>query len=280
MIRNNMNKKSYSRSHFENNGGIPLKCKRSQITIFVIIALLIVISIGLIIYANPGKIAQSVSVQNNPHGFIQGCARDAANDAVEQIIPNGGILNPAVEKYIEWQEVKPIWMCYTANKEQICTNLHPMLRAEIEKQIYDLIKPKIDSCFSQLKNEFESYDYTEEDTNLELEIAPSKIYIKLSKKISYIKNGIANNLENFNTQISSPLYDFVIISNDIVNQEVNCDCRKDNCNADIIGINRDKREYETTRDIDGYNNKIYSIKEVASGDEFNFAVRNCVRLPY
>jgi len=254
--------------------------KDAQITIFVIIALLIIISIALIIYANPKKIVQTVSLRNDAHGFIQQCARDAATNAVEQIIPNGGILNPAEGNYVAWQKTKPILICSALEKEQICTNYHPMLAAEIEKEIYDLIKPKIDACFSQLKDEFESYEYNEGEINLALEIAPSKLYIKISKKISYVKNGITNNLENFNTQITSPLYDFVVISNDIVNQEVNCDCLNNNCNANIMAINRDKRDYETARDIDSYNNKIYSIKEVASGKEFNFAVRNCVRLPY
>ncbi len=250
--------------------------RRAQLTIFVIIAIIIVVSIAVIIYANPKKIAETISMQKNPQAYIQKCARDAANLAVDSVIPNGGFLNPA--SYVSWKGVKAPYFCYAAEKEQICENMHPMIRAEIEREIYNQIEPKIEACFNELRNEFENYHA--DSMNLVVEIANQKVYIKIARKVSYTKNDVIFNLENFNTQIASPLYDFIIISNDIVNEEANCDCSNSNCNADIMGINRDRREYQTIRDMNRDSIKIYSIKEISSQKIFTFAVRNCLRLPY
>ena len=257
-----------------------VKTKKGQLTIFVIIALLIIVSLAVIFYANPLKISETASIRQNPQGFIQDCARKAATPAVDSIVPNGGILNPAEGKYITWNGAKAIWMCYAAEKEQVCTAQHPMLRAEIEKQISDIIKPQIEKCFSQVKNEFQSYEYTENPLNLALEISAGKLYIKIDKKISYVKNSVTTMLQNFNTQIPSPLYDFVIISNDIVNEETKCNCADNNCNADIMALNRDRRDYQTKREVNSFNTKIYTLTELSSKKDFSFAVRNCVRLPY
>ena len=83
-------------------------------------------------------------------------------------------------------------------------------------------------------------------------------------------------MENFNTRIFSPLYDFGVLTQEIISEEVDCDCPNKLCNADLISIARYNRDYDFARVTDGDYNKRYSIKELDTGKEFNFAVRNCV----
>jgi hypothetical protein len=54
---------------------------------------------------------------------------------------------------------------------------------------------------------------------------------------------------------------------------------EETCNADIFSLNKNNKDFEIKRFVSGANEKVYTITEILSDKKFNFAVRNCVRLP-
>ena len=255
--------------------------KNSQITIFVIIGILI---IGAVVFVftlsnkTPNQI--SVSPIKDPQGYIRECATNAVVEAEGKISPQGGFLNLDNSTSIMFNSTKVKWLCYTPMLKMLCTNRHPMLNKEIEKEIESIAKPQIEECFNIIQEELKNYEYKQEELlNFSVFITPNQIAIKIYRKISFIKNQQTINIDNFNIAINSPLYNFVSITNEAINQEVSCNCGEETCNADIFKINKNNPGFEISRFITGRNEKIYTIKEQLSEKKFNFAVRNCVRLP-
>lgn len=251
--------------------------KKGQITIFVILAIVIVLSIGIVFYAT-SKPSASISPREDPKGYMDKCIKDALTEAELAVIPHGGFANSS--DTARYEDIDVVWMCYTNAKNKLCANKHPVLKSEIEREITQLIKPKIETCFKDIAIQLAKYDYTEGELNVSTEILLDKVEAKVRKKITFTKNEQTITLSNFDSSISSPLYYFAKLSLDIVNQEVSCDCLNEACNADIITMNRFNRDFEITKQsYTGSGTEIYVIKEILTGKQFNFAIRNCVRWP-
>jgi len=258
------------------------KGRKGQITIFVIVAIIIIAGVALVfMLKEPSGGQEEVATSSNPTATIVKCAEDAFTDAEALLIPQGGFMDDKIMEgdYLFYEESKVVWMCYTGENEVLCSNRHPMLNKEIEKGIYDYVKPKLDKCFADIKNDFSGYDYSESSLDLVVNIIPRRALIIINKNITVEKNGQRYYFDNFDVSLASPLYDFISISSDILREETLCECGEETCNADIIKLNMDNRKYEITRFVTGRNEKIYSIKEIISGKQFNFALRNCVRMP-
>ncbi len=256
-----------------------IKSKYGQITIFVIIAIVLVAAVGFIFLISRPSVSPGISPRTDPEGYIRNCISSSVSNAEGLLIPNGGFVNPTGNGFTNFNGSKIAWMCYTSSSEQLCTNNHPMLRVEIEKEIFNYIKPEIDRCFSDVKSELSSYDYSDKPIeNFSVNIVPSGVKVVLEKEISYTKAGEKVTIDNFNTQINSPLFEFVLLTLKIVTQELNCNCGSESCDADLLRLNRDNRNFEITKpDYETNGREIYRIQETLSGKQFNLAIRNCVR---
>jgi hypothetical protein len=152
-----------------------------------------------------------------------------------------------------------------------------MLNLEIQKEIESYAQPKIEKCFSDIANQMKNYNYSEQNLNFSTDIEPSVIKININKKISFTINNQQINLDNFNTQVNSPLYDFIKLSNEIINQELSCDCGKQSCNAKLVQLNLDNRGFDISKPVyPSSGEEGYHIEEISTGKKFNFAIRNCV----
>ena len=256
-----------------------ISSKRSQLTVFIIIAVILVVAVA-IIFTVIKKPTDYVSPKENPKGYIQKCARDAASSAENLIIPHGGVANVSAANSVKFNDLDVMFMCYTSGNMQLCNNKHPLLNLEIQKEIKNIIEPKINKCFDDVRASFANSNYKEEALAFNPIIMPNQLYLNITKKITYGQNEQTVTLNNFDTKITSPLYDFISLTTKIVNEETDCDCETQTCNADLTNLNRYNRNYEITKPAYGGNGQeIYSIKEILSGKIFNLAVRNCVRLP-
>lgn len=250
--------------------------KRAQLSVFVIIALLIVAIVGTFVFLKlRGLEPVGPSASEDPQGYIKKCARNAVEQAINTITPRGGFEEPA--DYLMYNNEKVAWHCYTSANLQLCENKHPMLKVEIEKEIKRMVQGKIDACFGEVKKKLSKYGYKESEMNLSINIVSNEVHIILNKDISFLKNQQEIKISSFNAKINSPLYDFIVLENRIVNEEVACNCGKEVCNADLIALNKYNPNYEITRFVSGRNEDIYTIKEILSGQEFSFALRNCIR---
>jgi len=274
-------KRSNSRADFENSKRILLKSTRSQVTLFVIIGIIIVVAIALVFFVFKDKFAPEKSISQDVRQKMEKCIKDSANLAIDEIISHGGYSDNTIisKKNILFEETRIPILCSTSNYNELCTNLEPMLIQNSEKEIKNLINGKIENCFSELETQLKkAYSYEAEPTFIDVKIMPSYVDIIVKKKITIQKSNQTENFEDFDQKINNGLYDSLVLTNEIINEELKCDCERESCNADIIKLNKNNHNFEITKPVFSNNNEeVYVIKEISSGDKFLFAVRNCVR---
>ncbi len=260
-------KRSNSRLHFNITNNL-LKCKRSQVTIFIVIALIIVVAIALIFVIQREPI-RGVSPETDPEAYIEKCIRDATEEAISILSEQGGDIEPEGSVMYKGKEIT--YLCYNANFYLPCINQRPMLIEHIEGEITDYIEPKVQECFTSLQQELEKRNYQVSlgSMNISTELQIKRVIVTINRELTITKNQETRNFEKLEAQVSSPIYDLAEIGNEIASQEAKY------CYFNVNGFNSNYHDFEVRKDMTD-DSKIYAVKELTSGKEFKFATRGCV----
>src|SRR3989338_7109711 len=121
--------------------------KRGQVTIFVILAFIIVVFIILFfLVKNPPEF--NVVDDQNPQSYIESCTKEAAEEAIDKLLPRGGDINP--NGSVLYEGIERTYLCYSAKYYESCINQRPDLIKHIENEITNDIKDKVLLCFNNL----------------------------------------------------------------------------------------------------------------------------------
>lgn len=247
------------------------KNKRAQISIFVVLAIVIVASILIFSFFIQKRIT-TVNL-NNPIGYIQKCAKDSATSAASILEENGGfIFNKSLSKMYRGQNYT--YLCYYSGNYKTCVNQKPNLIADMEKDMTKYVSYDVENCFSSYKSEMQKRGYSVDYSgmNLSAELASGKIIIKITRKLTLAKES-ASEFVKFDTIIPSPLYSLALISEEILRQEAEfCNFNSDGYMLIYPDININKIEYD--------NSVLYKITDRKTQDSFLFAVKSCTMPPY
>ena len=237
--------------------------KKAQISIFVIIAIVIVAAILVVLYFP--KIKQVFS-SSSPDIRIKECFQTDLEDVVKTISEQGGSFSP--ENYYLYKGEKLEYLCYTNQNFKTCSMQVPLLKQKIEKEILENIRNKIDSCIDSAKQDLVGKGYTIEEGSrqISLNILPNKIAVKISG-ISFQKQDTGAIYNNFNYDFSSQLYNLVMITSSILNFET----VYGDSEISTYMIYYPDIKVEKLKQEDG--SKVY-ILTPNSGDRFVFATRS------
>jgi hypothetical protein len=253
------------------------KSKRSQVTIFIIIGLVIVaLIIGYFLLSQKTEIKINQPSMMDPEQYIDKCAKDAAAQAIAIILPQGGYLAPTNFKL--YDDNKVAYFCYTNLFYLTCRMQEPMYFKHLENEITTYSTPKIEECFQSLKLELEKSNYNIEmgNMNLATEVIPNAVRIKINRDFSMEKQGEVRKFESFKTALASPLYKLANVAQEIANQEAKF------CHFEYQGFmifypefSIDKKPVGSGKDAA----KIYIIQDRDSGKKLNIAIRSCAIPP-
>ncbi len=245
--------------------------KKGQLTIFIIVAILIVVGIVAAFWLM-GQSTTVAPADLNPKQFVQKCVRDAVEDSVDKMLENGGQRVPS--QAIAYQGHEWNYLCYQADYYQGCYNLHPMLEFLIENEINEDTKDEVQECFDSMREDFESkgFDVSGGATTYSINLLPGKVEINLDKKIDVVRGDSSQSFEDFNTDILSPIYELMRIAREVVNSEAQF------CHFEYNGYMLLYPDYEIRR-IDYSDSKIYRLIDRRTGAEFKMAVRSCAFAP-
>lgn len=238
--------------------------KKAQVTLFVIIAIVIVAAVVFLVLYRP-SITPTPTVED-PSTYIEKCSKDAALDAINIISMQGGLINP--QNYILYDKQKVAYLCYTTEYYKGCVNQQPLLKETVEAQITEKIMPTVQKCIDTVVSEYRGKGYTVTSGALAIEtvLQPRKVYINVRNQIVLTK-GEAVRYEKFNSVLSHPLYEFVMLSNEIVNSEVS-DGDFDQLTYMLLhsDINIDKKRTNVST--------IYTLQDRKTNKQFLFAVKS------
>ncbi len=244
---------------------------KAQITIFVIIGLIFVVSL-MVFFLLVRKPEIKIIDEKNPQAFIESCVKESVEEAIEILSDKGGDINP--KGYISFKGKEIVYLCYNEDLYRPCINQRPLLVEHIEKEITDYITPITAGCFSELENKLKnSYNVERSGMQLNTVLQSKKIFVKINKKFKITRDGEASEVNEFRINLIHPIYDFAKIAMEIVNQESRY------CNFDELGFMILYPNYDITKFITGESDIIYNIKEVSTNQNFTFAVRSCTLPP-
>jgi len=244
------------------------RLKKGQVTIFVIIALIIIVSI-IMLFILLRNMSDKKIETINPKQYIETCVSDTLSIPIEKILMGGGKINPNL--FILYQGEEYNYLCYSANIFDNCLNIYPQLRTLVEQEIKNSIEEDVKSCFTKLKEIYiaQGFDINEENQKLGVNILPGKVLVNIDKALKITKDNDTQLFSKFNTYLNNHLYDFLAITNNLVNEEAR------RCNFEYNGYMLGYPDYDI-RIIKQDSSKLYKIKNRKTGAEFRFAVKGCV----
>ena len=193
--------------------------KRGQITIFIIVAILVVAIVALFFAFPKLRTAVGIEKLESPENFIQTCLEDAIKEDVELISLQGGSLEPSPN--ILYQDNKLQYLCYSNEYYKPCIVQIPFLRKHIEDEIKNSIEEDVDFCFNSLKQTYGDRGYT---TNLKkgetiVELLPQKILLTINSEFTFSKDDDNQRRETFRVVVNNNLYELVAIAQNIIEWE-------------------------------------------------------------
>src|SRR3989344_2024659 len=102
--------------------------KKSQVTIWIILAIVIVALIALLFVL---KIPQKFIFPSSPEIQLKDCIEPELDKAVKEVIARGGSINPVNSIMYGGEKIE--YLCYTNQYYQTCSNQQPLLRQHIER---------------------------------------------------------------------------------------------------------------------------------------------------
>lgn len=253
-----------------------LEHKRAQVTIFIILAIIIVVGI-VGVFLLTSKTSVSINPAEDPSGVIEKCIKDQIDAVVPGILAHGGLVSPSnsSDKSVLYDDKRVAYLCYAEDKLEICSQNTPLLKAKIEDEIKRVTTKKIEGCFSDLKSQLSGYDVKEGAMTYNIEITPTSLNAVVNKKLVISRGESSQEVSSFSYKARSPIFNFILLTNKILNEEVGCDCGNEACRVDVLELSRDNKDFEITLFVGGSDIEVYTIKDILTGQQFKFAVRNC-----
>ena len=255
--------------------------RKGQLTIFIILAILIV-AIVLFIFLFWPKLSTTTSETRNPYAFMTTCIGDHIEDTIETIILQGGTMNLDEDTSFSYQGENIRFLCHTnVYYEHTCHRQVAFLLPSIQNEIQENIELEIEECFGALKRSYEEEGYTvnvKEIGDFGVKIIPQGILIKLGSDLMLNKGNTAEEYRDFAIKQKSGLYTILEVAENIITieQELGyCDTSVYSLLYSEIDItklaNQDNSHYDDVQ--------LYTLVHRETEEEFKFAIRSLAYPP-
>tara|TARA_Y100000034_G_C6886885_1_gene407312 strand:+ start:87 stop:818 length:732 start_codon:yes stop_codon:yes gene_type:complete len=195
--------------------------KKAQLTIFIIIAIVIVGAIVLIFSLQTGLIKQPLSPDaERVYNFVQGCIEEEGAETIYTIGQNGGyFFSP------ELSTDSGVAYYYSNGK-----NFMPS-KEQVEKEIDILVNEKLFFCTRNFVD-FTNLRITQKEIKTQSEINENNIILNVNYPISIVKGESTSLIENFEVEILVRLgivYDSIekIIQEQLTHEDICLSCLLD-----------------------------------------------------
>jgi hypothetical protein len=240
--------------------------KKAQVTIFIIIAILIV-SAAVLIYLFYPQINTTLGTQENtPQTYIQSCIEKEISDAISTVSIQGGSIEP--ENYLLYNDTRIEYLCYTNQYYQSCLLQQPMLKEHIESQIKNRISQNATSCFNSMKSNYEKQGYSMDMKSgaITVELLPKRVITTFNYTLTATK-GDTQKYDSFVVISNNNLYELTAIANSILQLESKYG------DADVTTYMTYYHDLKVEKRLLEDRGKIYTITDRNIGSKFQFATR-------
>jgi len=249
-------------------GGI-LDNKSGQVTIFIIIAIVIVaVVVGFFFISPRGEVSTSSGFdENNPRGFMQSCLQEDFSESVNKVNLRGGSANP--ENYVYYESNPVEYLCYTDEEYGLCVIQKSALKQDIESEISGEVSSYVNDCFAELVESYQQKNYEVTLTSGEsiIRLLPKKIVLNLSQTLT-VKKSDTQVFEGFIINLDNNLYELVYIASSIVDWESTYGDSETGLYTSTY------RNVKVEKKLAQNSSKVYILTDVNTGGKFQFASKS------
>lgn len=240
---------------------------RGQLTIFIIVAIVIVAFGAVIYFLFPQVLVNFGIGTNNPQIFLQNCMEEELESAIEKVSLQGGSLNP--ENSILYQDNEIEYLCYTNQYYIPCVLQQPLLKQHIENEIKTAVKDDAEVCLDSLKGSFERQGFKVNlvKKDISVELLPERISVIFDNDLTLTK-GDSQRYERLSIFFNNNLYELIGIANSILNWEATYG----DAETTAYMFYYKNLKVEKLKQSDG--STIYILTDRNKGDKFQFASRS------
>ena len=245
--------------------------KKGQVTIFIIIAILIVSVILFVAYFS-GWFKFSSSSTENPKAYIESCILTSVKESEDSILKTNTYPNFNSTNYILFEQEKVPYLCTASEFYKPCIPQDPAMFIRVKQIMENKVARDTEICLTNLYKDLENENYqvTHKTGEVSLDIVQDSINVKLNETIYISKNENSYAISGFDVSYGTKFYDMIKLEQTIVNYESTiCEFNKMNwmeSNQDII--------ISTTRTSD--QTKVYTLRDRLTNREIKFAIKTCV----
>ena len=243
------------------------KEKRGQVTIFIIVAI-VVVGLAVLFYSFYPQIRSSfISEVQTPKSFIQNCLEEDIENIVENLSLQGGDINP--ESYYLYNGYKIKYLCYTGEYYTTCMVQEPFLKDYIEEQIKNEISARASECFDDLRTAYQGrgYSVTLTQGNMEVELLPKRIVAIFNNTLT-LRKDTTETIGSFDVAINNNLYELIGIADSIINFESSLG------NVDVTAYMDWYPDLKAEKITQSEGTKIFILTDRNNNKKFQFATRS------
>ncbi len=245
-----------------------IRDKRGQVTIFVIIALVIIVSIALLAYF--WNDIKTINVDTSPQKYLETCMDEPIKTSLTNIFSHGGVSEN--KNFYLYQDKKIEYLCYTNEYYKTCVNQYPFLKDSIEKELNILLRQPAADCISSLKKEMENKGFTVNSdnprTDLFVNITLNKIDYTIFSSVVFKKVDSSQSFTSFKISRSSKAYDLIMSAFYIVNWEARYG------DFDTLSFMMSYPDLRLEKQKQSEGSKIYILSSRSTSEVFTFASRS------
>jgi len=237
--------------------------KSGQVTIFIIIALVIVaLVLVFFLWVRP-----SYLVGKSGRIGLEGCLDNTIEESVKDLAVKGGFVNPEFTYTYKAEEIP--FLCYTNLYYEPCVNQEPFLVSHFQDELLWAISEDIYSCFDNSLDDLRSqgYEVVTGDKSAEIELEIGKVVVHLTAPV-VLERESAKRFTEFEIEVNNPIYEILGIATSIVQFETSYG------DSDVLTLMQFYPDYliDKIKQSDGAT--IYVIEDKISGIKFQFASRS------
>jgi hypothetical protein len=236
---------------------------KGQITIFIIIAIVILAILVILFYPRIKKLV----VPSTPSIQLRDCLGERLKKAIDLVSERGGSIKPVNAVMYEGKKIE--YLCYTNEYYQTCSNQQPLLKQHIEREIYEYVKPQVSKCMNKLKEDLrkQGYSVTQDREDISVNIVPDNIEVEVSG-LTIEKEGEAGRYDKLKVDYGSELYTLIMLASSILNWEARYG------DSDITTYMLYYPNIKAEKYKQGDGSKIYILTAKDTEDRFMFATRS------
>lgn len=248
--------------------------KRGQVTLFIIIAIIIIAVILIFIYSRQTVFLPTTQENLNAElnkfekNMVE-CLDESSKDSLELIGRQGGYIIVPEGTYRLYNDTRISYLCYNIVNDDRCSN-RMLLRETMQEQLSAAIQADINDCLEVQGSALKPYDViTSKSPEVSTKIDTENVIVTLDYPITLRSKRDNNQVtkQSFESIINNPLGKLYDISQEAVNSEAEFG------GFDVLSYMLKEKGNVKIYPRKPYPDKIYIIKDEDTGYIFQFAIQ-------